>query len=68
LASTASGHPWARALALGPVAWLSGYVLLPLARVYQPIWEYDAKTLARDLAAHLVYGAAVSASFAVLER
>jgi hypothetical protein len=68
LASTASVHPWARALALGPVAWLSGYVLLPLAKVYQPIWKYDAKTLAQDLAAHLVYGAAASASFAVLER
>jgi hypothetical protein len=68
LAVTASGHPWARALALGPVAWLSGYVLLPLARVYQPIWKYDAKTLAQDLAVHLAYGAAVSASFAALER
>ena len=55
-------HPWSRALALGSVAWLSGYVVLPLAKVYKPIWKYDAKTLAQDLAGHLVYGAAVSAA------
>ena len=66
LASTTSRQPWARALALGPVAWLSGYVVLPLAKVYKPIWEYDARTLADDLSAHLVYGAAASAAFAAL--
>ncbi len=54
---------WARALALGPVAWLSGYVILPLARVYQPIWKYDKRTLVSDLSAHLLYGAAASAAF-----
>ena len=68
LASTTSRHPWARALALGPVAWLSGYVVLPLAKVYQPIWKYDTKTLAQDLAVHIVYGAAASTAFAVLAR
>ena len=47
-------------------AWLSGYVVLPLAKVYKPIWEYDARTLADDLSAHLVYGAAASAVFAAL--
>lgn len=53
---------------LGPVAWLSGYVVLPLAKVYQPIWKYDTKTLAQDLAVHIVYGAAASTAFAVLAR
>jgi hypothetical protein len=59
-------HPWARALALGPVAWLTGYVVLPLAKVYKPIWQYDARTLADDLSAHLVYGAVASGAFALL--
>jgi len=66
LASTTSRQPWARALALGPIVWLSGYVVLPLAKVYKPIWEYDAPTLAKDLSAHLVYGAVASAAFRAL--
>jgi hypothetical protein len=36
--------------------WSSDYVTLPLAGVYQPIWKYDAKTLAKDASAHVVYG------------
>jgi len=34
----------------------SDYVTLPLLKLYKPIWEYDAKTLAGDFSAHLVYG------------
>jgi hypothetical protein len=56
------------ALALGPSAWLSSYAILPLAKVYKPIWEYDARTLGDDLSAHLVFGTATSAAFAVLTR
>jgi hypothetical protein len=68
LASRESRHSWIRALALGPVAWLASYALLPLAKVYKPIWEYDARTLADDLSAHLVFGTATSAVFAALTR
>ena len=68
LASTTSRYPLVRALALGPVVWLSGYIVLPLANVYKPIWEYDARTLGDDLSAHLVYGAVVSSAFAALTR
>lgn len=68
LAGRTSGHPWARALALGPAVWLSGYAVLPLIGVYEPIWEYDVRTLGEDLSAHLVYGAVTSAVFAVLTR
>lgn len=53
-------------LVLGPVVWLSGYVVLPLAKLYKPIWEYDARALAKDLGAHLVYGAATGAVFRAL--
>jgi hypothetical protein len=68
LASRPSRHPWLRGLALGPVVWLSGYMILPLVKVYKPIWKYDARTLADDLSAHLVYGAATSAMVAALSR
>ena len=66
LASRKSRHPWIRALALGPAAWLAGYVVLPLAGVYKPIWKYDARTLGGDLSAHLVFGSATSATLAAL--
>jgi hypothetical protein len=68
LAGKTSRHPWLRVLALGPVAWLSGYALLGLAKVYKPIWRYDARTLGMDLSAHLVYGATAGAAFAALTR
>jgi len=68
LAATKSEHPWARALALGPAVWLSGYAILPLAGVYEPIWKYDARTLGKDLSDHLVFGAATSGAFAALTR
>jgi hypothetical protein len=52
----------------GTTVWLSGYVVLPLAHLYKPIWEYDAKTLAKDLTAHLVYGLITAAAFDLLAR
>jgi hypothetical protein len=54
------------AATFGPTVWLSSYVILPLAKLYQPIWEYDAKTLAKDLSAHMVYGTVSATAFAVL--
>jgi hypothetical protein len=59
---------WKRGLAFGTLVWLTDYVVLPLAGVYKPIWEYDAKTLAKDLSAHLAYGATLGVSFAGLDR
>lgn len=55
-------------LALGPLAWGTSYVLLGAAKVYKPIWEYDAKTLGKDLSAHLVFGVATAAAFRALTR
>jgi hypothetical protein len=34
-----------------------------LAKLYKPIWEYDPKTLADDLSAHLVYGVGTATAF-----
>lgn len=43
-------------VAVGATAFASSYVVLPLVGLYKPIWEYDAKTVWKDLSAHLVYG------------
>jgi hypothetical protein len=68
LAGRTSGYPWIRGLALGPAVWLAGYVVLPLAGAYKPIWEYDARTLGVDLSDHVVFGVATGAVFAALSR
>jgi hypothetical protein len=68
VANAVPGHTWVRAVAFGPVVWLFGYVVLPLAKVYKPIWAYDARTLRDDLSAHLVYGTVASAVFAILTK
>lgn len=53
--SSHSTHP-AFGTALGPAAWAMSYALLGAAKLYKPMWEYDAKTFGRDLGAHLVFG------------
>ncbi len=40
----------------GAAVWLQSYAVLGPAKLYKPIWDYDAKTLTKDLSAHLVYG------------
>jgi hypothetical protein len=67
-ALAAGRRPLTSALLLGPAAWSTGYLVLPLAGIYRPIWTYDVRTLGRDLSAHLVYGATTSAAFAALHR
>lgn len=68
ISGSANRRSWTGGLVLGPVVWLSGYVVLPLANIYQPIWDYDTKTLAKDLSAHVVYGATTGAAFAALAK
>lgn len=53
-------------LPLGATVWISGYLVLPEGGLYKPIWEYDAKTLAGDLAGHLAYGAGTGTAFWLL--
>ena len=50
-------------LPFGASVWAGGYVVLPAAKLYEPIWKYDVKTLANDLSAHLVYGLATGAAY-----
>jgi hypothetical protein len=55
-------------LPFGGAVWGTSYVVLPAAKLYRPIWEYDRRTLAKDLSAHLVYGLATAAVFRALMR
>jgi hypothetical protein len=50
----------------GAAVFGSDYVILPILKLYKPIWKYDGKTLGNDLAAHLVYGLATAATFRAL--
>jgi hypothetical protein len=60
-------HP-AYGLPFGAAIWATGYVVLPEAGLYKPIWKYDARTLAWDLSAHLAYGAGTGATFWLLAK
>jgi hypothetical protein len=52
----------------GAAMFANDYIALPVAGLYQPIWKYDAKTLAWDLAAHLAYGVGTGTTFWLLTR
>lgn len=52
----------------GAVVWISGYVAMPLAGLYEPIWKYDRKTLAVDLSAHLAYGTGTGVAFWLVSK
>jgi hypothetical protein len=55
-------------LPLGAIVWTGDYVILPAAKLYEPIWKYDVKTLANDLSAHLVYGLATATALRLLSK
>jgi hypothetical protein len=55
-------------LPFGAAVWAAGYLVLPEGGLYKPIWEYDAKTLAEDLSAHLAYGAGTGTAFWLLGK
>ena len=55
-------------LPFGAMVWAGDYVILPAAKLYKPIWEYDAKTLANDLSAHLVYGLGTATALRLLTK
>jgi hypothetical protein len=49
-------------LTFGAAVWLQSYAVLAPVKLYQPIWDYDAKTLGKDLSAHLLYGLTTAAA------
>jgi hypothetical protein len=52
----------------GAGVWATSYVVLPAAGLYKPLWHYDARVLAKDLGAHLVYGLTTAAVFRLALR
>lgn len=68
IAGSASRPRVGYGLLLGPAAWLTGYLVLPAADLYQPIWKYDAATLGKDLSAHVAFGLGTAAAFRLLAR
>src|SRR3954454_1875228 len=63
--SVRAPRAWYGAL-FGGTVWATSYAVLPAAKLYRPIWEYDARTLAKDLSAHLVYGVSTAVVFRLL--
>jgi hypothetical protein len=59
-------HRVSYGLPFGVLVFAGDYVILPAAELYKPIWEYDAKTLAKDLTGHLVYGLATATAMRLL--
>jgi hypothetical protein len=55
-------------LVFGSIVFGASYAVLPVAKLYRPIWEYDRETLWKDLSAHLVYGLGTAAAFELLSR
>ena len=53
-------------LPFGAAVFAGDYIALPAAGLYKQIWEYDAKTLAIDLSAHLAYGTGTATAFWLL--
>ena len=53
-------------LVFGAGMWALSYAILTPMHLYKPITEYDAKTLGKDLAAHLVYGVSTAAALSRL--
>jgi hypothetical protein len=67
LVAGSTSHPRIRhGVLLGSVAWATSYVVLPLAKLYKPVWEYDIKTLAKDFSAHLVFGTGTAIAYGAL--
>ena len=55
-------------LYFGTFVWLVGYVILPLAKLYRPLWKYDPATLGWHWAGHLAYGLGTAATLEILGR
>jgi hypothetical protein len=53
-------------LLTGAGAFANSYATLGATGVYEPIWNYDRDTLAKDLSAHLVFGLVTGLAYRLL--
>lgn len=51
---------------LGTTVWLASYVIMPLAVLDRPMWDYEVPVLAKDLGDHLAYGLGVATTYRLL--
>jgi uncharacterized membrane protein YagU involved in acid resistance len=51
-----------RGIVFGTIVWAASYVELVPLGIYEPPWHYPARTLAKDIGYHLVYGLGVAAT------
>jgi hypothetical protein len=54
--------------AFGLGVWAQSYATLVPLGLYKPPWHYPAKTIAKDISYHLVYGAGTAAGYKLVER
>ena len=66
-AAGTEANPLAAGSAFGSLVFATAYAALPAMGLYDPPWEYDAKTLGMDWSYHLVYGAATAVAYRLLE-
>ncbi|MFG2882595.1 hypothetical protein ACGFYV_09795 [Streptomyces sp. NPDC048297] len=65
--SLSAPHP-AYGVPYGAAVFAGDYISLPIAGLYKPIWEYDAKVVAWDLGSHLAYGVGTGVTFWLLTQ
>lgn len=54
--------------AFGMGVWAFSYATLVPLGLYEWPWKYSARTIAKDVSYHLVYGTGTAAAFALLEK
>jgi hypothetical protein len=64
--STVRGAPIVRGPLFGLAVWAQSYATLVPMGLYKPPWRYPAKSIAKDVSYHLVYGTGTAAGFELL--
>ncbi len=67
LQGTVRANPLLLGGVFGAGVWAASYVELVPMGLYEPPWEYPAKTVAKDLSYDLVYGAGTAAAYEALD-
>ena len=62
------GKPAVRGPVFGTGAWAASYAMLVPMGLYEPPWHYPAKTIAKDISYHIVFGAGTAIGYRFLER
>jgi hypothetical protein len=66
--STVGGKPAVRGPLFGLGVWAQSYATLVPLGLYKPPWQYPARSIAKDVSYHLVYGTGTAAGYELLRR